>query len=116
VCCFLAVKSRYYVLISGQRTSVPDLVVYQIDDVHRVVAGSDVALLINIQERVVLELQDGFAKHLGPVFLYKRDALVGVVLGDGVKGDERDGYHFVDGGVDIRFGPGERKRELHVPL
>lgn len=35
---------------------------------------------------------------------------------DGVKGDERDSYHFGNGGVDIRYGPGEKKRDLHVPL
>lgn len=69
--CFLVgVRHRYYVLISGQRTSDPDLVVYQVDDVHRVVVGSDVALLINTEERVVLELQGAFAEHLGPVVLY----------------------------------------------
>ena len=116
VLCFLSVRHFYYVLIFGQRTSDPDLVVYRVDDVHRVVVGSHVALLINTEERVVLELQHAFAKHLGPVALYRRDALVGVVLGDGVKGDERDSYHFGNGSVDIRYGPGDKKRELHVPL
>ena len=112
----LAVRDRYYVLIPGQRTSDPDLVVYQVDDVHRMVVGSDVALLINTEERVVLELPYAFVRRLGPVALYPRDALRGVVLGDGVKGDERDSYHFGDGGVDIRYGPGDKKRDLHVPL
>lgn len=37
---------------------------------------------------------------MGPVVLNRRDALRGVVLGDGMTGDERDSYHFGNG-VDI---------------
>lgn len=116
VWCCLAVRHFYYVLISGQRTSDPDLAVYQVDDVTRLVVGSDAALLIDTQERVVRELSPTFATQLGPVVLYHRDALRGPVLGDGVKGDERDSYHFGNGGVDIRYGPGDKKRDLHVTL
>jgi hypothetical protein len=39
-----------------------------------------------------------------------------VVLGDGVKGDVRDSYHFADGRVNIRYGLGAAKRDLHVSL
>lgn len=115
VCGFLAVRHSYYLLVFGQRTSDPDLVAYQVDDVHRLVVGNHTALLINTEERVVLE-PSWFGKRLGPVVLWPRDALVGVVLGDGVKGDERDGYHFGNDRVDIRYGPGDKKRDLHVSL
>lgn len=116
VLCYPVVRDRYCVLISSQRTSDPDLAVYQVDPVTRLVVGSDVALLIDTQVHVVRELSPTFATRLGPVVVYHRDALRGPVLGDGVKGDERDSYDFGNGGVDIRYGPGDKKRDLHVPL
>src|SRR5262245_10761183 len=85
----------------AQPSSNPDLVMYRLDDVHRLLLGHDAALLINTQERVVVMLSSA-ARRLGPIVLWPRDVMQGVVLGDGVKGDEADSYHFGDGSVDIR--------------
>ncbi len=113
---FFALRHRYYILFSGQRTSEPEVVMYRLDDVHRLLVGSDAALLINTQQQVVVSLSPSYGRRLGQVVLWPRDATHGVVLGDGVKGDVRDSYHFVDGGVDIRYGGANAKRDLHVTL
>jgi hypothetical protein len=114
--CFIALRHRYYILFSGQRTSDPEFVIYQLDEVHRLLVGSDAALLINTQQQVVVSLSPHHGRRLGPVVLWPRDTTRGVVLGDGVKGDVRDSYHFADGSVDIRYGSANAKRDLHVTL
>jgi hypothetical protein len=116
--CFFALRHYYYIMFSGQRTSDPEFVIYRLDDAHRLLVGSDAALLINTQEKVVLSLSPSHGRRMGAVVLWRRDATRGVVLGDGVKGDVGDSFHFVDGGVDIRYGSAtaKAKRELHVTL
>ena len=113
----IVAASHYcYVLVSWQRSSDRDFVAYRIDDVRRLLLGKDVALLINTQERVVLSVSPTFGRRLGPIVLWPRDSMRGVVLGDGVKGDERDSYRFADDGVDIHCSAGTGKRDLHVTL
>ena|SRR6185295_967914 len=118
VLCFFALRHYYYILFSGQGTSDPEFMIYRLDDAHRLLVGSDAALLINTQEQVVQSLSPSHGRRLGAVVLWRRDARHGVVLGDGIKGDVGDSYHFVDGGVDIRYGSAtaKTKRNLHVML
>ena len=115
VLCFFTLKHYCYIVFSGHRTSDPGLVIYRLDDIHRLLVGDHAALLINTQEQVVVSLSASYGRRLGPVLLWPRDAR-GVVLGDGVKGDVRDSYHFVDGGVDIRYGSAIARHDLHVTL
>jgi len=104
-----------HVLIFADRSSNPELLVYRVDDRHRLVLGRDVALLIDTQERVVLSLHD-VGRRWGGITLWPRDALKGVVLGDGVKGDERDSYQFGVAGVDIQYATPVENYALHVAL
>jgi hypothetical protein len=62
--CFFTL-SRYYILYSGKRTSDPELVMYRLDEVHRLLVGSDAALLINTQERVVVSRPPGLGGTVG---------------------------------------------------
>jgi hypothetical protein len=113
----VAAASHYcYILVSGQRTSAPEFVMYRLDDVRRFLLGKDVALLINTQERVVLSVSPTFGRRFGPFVLWPRDSMRGVVLGDGVKGDERDSYRFAEGGVEIHYSGGTGKHDLRVTL
>ena len=73
-------------------------------------------LLINTEERVVLSLSPTFGRRIGPIVLWPRDSMRGVVLGNPIKGDERDSYGFADGGVEIRFSSVTGKHDLHVTL
>jgi hypothetical protein len=114
--CFFALRHYYYILFPGQRTIDPEFVIYRLDDTRRLLVGSDTALLINTEQQVVVSLSPSHGRRLGAVVLWPRDATHGVVLGDGVKGDVRDSYRFVNGGVDIRYGSTTAKRDLHVKL
>jgi hypothetical protein len=112
----VAVSHYCYVLVSWQRSNDRDFVAYRIDDARRFLLGKHVALLINTQERVVLSVSPTFGRRIGPVVLWPRDSMRGVVLGDGLKGDEGDSYRFVDDGVDIHCSGGTGTHDLHVTL
>jgi len=112
----VVVASRYYYLLSAaERCNDPDLLVYRLDGVHRLVFGDRVALLVNTQEHVVVSLPVA-GRRWGSVGLWPRDQTKGVVLGDGVKGDIDDFYRFDARGVDIVYTSGSEQNVLRVDL
>jgi hypothetical protein len=110
------VANRYYYLLSAaERCNDPDLLVYRLDGVHRLVFGDRVALLINTQEHVVVSLPVA-GRRWGSVGLWPRDEAKGVVLGDGVQGYIDDSYHFDARGVDIVYTSGSKRNAVRVEL
>ena len=108
------VMSQYHIGVFAVVSSDPAFLVYRVSRGRRLVLGRDVALLINKEERVVLSLSCVGHKW-GPIVLWPRDEMRGVVLGDAVKGDSADTYRFDANGVDISYATSGRNN-LRVPL
>jgi hypothetical protein len=119
----------------------PEFLVYQVDGDRKIVyeynADNDTAeryraaFLVNTRYQVVVRmaavgrtcgslpqvvLSGPFSKNCKNLLLWPRDWLVGVPLGDGVKGKPEDSYHFGPDGVDIVYYTHDRKYALYVKL
>jgi hypothetical protein len=66
--------------------------------------------------QVVLSVPYSITQTCKNLLLWPRDWLVGVPLGDGVKGKPEDSYHFGPEDVDIGYFTPNRKYALHVKL
>jgi hypothetical protein len=89
--------------------------VYRVDENRLLVMGAEQVFLINTQERVVVRLS-WFGRRYGPVVMWPRSSLKGVVLGDGVKGNEAESFAFDPAGVTIRYEAHGRPASVRVPL
>jgi hypothetical protein len=89
--------------------------VYRVDEHRLLVMGADQALLINTQERVVVRLSM-LGRRYGPLVMWPRSSLKGVVLGDGVKGNEAESFSFDPVGVTIRYETRGRPASVRIPL
>jgi len=122
LCVGVAAGVSSALLVHGHYIRLPDgaiqpgILDYKLDDSRRLILGRDVALLINVQQRVVVSLSPSAGRRLGNAVFWPRDRTRGVILGDGVKGNEEDRYLFHDDQVDIRFATDATTYVLRVPL
>ena len=92
--------------------------VYRVDGDRLLVVGVvDLGQLfvINKQERVVVR-PSWFGHRYGPLLVWPRSSLQGVVLGDGVKGDEAESFSFDPAGVTIRYVVRGQPQSVYVPF
>ncbi len=89
--------------------------VYRVDENRLLVMGAEQAFLINTEERVVVRLTS-LSRRYGPLVVWPRSSLKGVVLGDGVKGNEAESFSFDPVGVTIRYEAHGRPASVRVPL
>lgn len=92
--------------------------VYRVDGDRLLVVGVvDLGqlFLINKQERVVVR-PSWLGHRYGPLLVWPRSSLQGVVLGDGVKGDEAESFSFDPAGVTIRYVVRDQLQSVYVPF
>ncbi len=135
----------YFVLSPIDQANDPEFLVYQVDSDNKIIYGHnvervhdnddryDVALLVSNRDKVVFRMASvgrtcrslpqvvlsvpfSIAQKCNNKLLWPRDWLVGVPLGDGVKGNPEDSYYFGSDGVDMVYSSPYRKYALHVKL
>jgi hypothetical protein len=89
--------------------------VYRVDENRLLVMGAEQVFLINTEEHVVVRLS-WFGRRYGPLVMWPRSSFNGVVLGDGVKGNEAESFSFDPVGVTIRYEAHGRPASVRVPL
>ena len=73
--------------------------------------------LLNKSDRIVVRLPWTWDLKVGPILIWERASMVGVILGDAVKGDEAEEFSFDCGGVDMRYRKrGDEFASLRIPL
>jgi hypothetical protein len=77
--------------------------------------GSDQVFLINKADCVVARLS-ALARRYGPLLVWPRSSLRGVVLVDGVKGNEAGSFSFAPAGVMIRHQADGNPQMVRVPF
>jgi hypothetical protein len=89
--------------------------VYRVDGDRLLVVGAEQLFLIDKEERVVVR-PSWFGHRYGPLLVWPRSSLQGVVLGDGVKGDEAESFSFDPVGVTIRYVVRSHPQSVYVPF
>src|SRR5262249_11763060 len=92
--------------------------VYRVDGDRLLVVGAEPEQLfvINKEERVVIRPSSWFGHRYGPLLVWPRSSLQGVVLGDGVKGVEAESFSFDPAGVTIRYVVCVKPQSVYGPV
>ena len=89
--------------------------VYRVDSARLVAIGADQIFLINKADHVVVR-PSALGHCYGPLLVWPRSSLKGVIVGDGVKGDEAESFSFDPAGVTIRYQTGGHLQIVRVPF
>jgi hypothetical protein len=114
-----ALVGRFFVVTVRQtRVAGTWLEVYRVDASRRLVMGrltENELFLINTDERLVVR-PSMLGHREGKVLVWPRSSLVGVPLGDGVKGSEAESFSFDPTGVTINYQTSYGVQSVRVPL
>jgi hypothetical protein len=105
----------FFFLARAVHLDAAQMDVYRVDGDRLLVLGAEQLFLINTEERVVVR-PSWFGHRYGPLVVWPRSSLQGVVLGDGVKGSEAESFSFDAAGVTIRYLAGGEPQSVHVPF
>jgi len=98
------------------RYSTPDLKVFRLPDEHVVAWVSQRWLVVNLREHCVVRVSSPMLLEIGPLALIRLDRLRGVLLGDGVKGNEDEGWIFEADGVDVTLAERASLERHRIPF